>query len=393
MTWTFGDFMVYATGNRFWFYFSLLGTGMAPAFMFHFVCALVRSAGHKAWIILVYTASAALALSSPLALFYPLIKGFVDGPYWNIVYFAVLVPFFLSVTAMVMGAMRRAQSLDERNRLWYILLAIIIAVITGLTDLVQILGVPVLPLGHMGCVVYSSVLAIGVYKHRRAYDVLAEMKMKVQALSEMATGIAHEIRNPLGSIKGAATLLARELKRIDMPDAQEYAELIIEESERLNNILANFQHFTKPVKLEKEPLSINQAIEKTMRLAEVDKEKMRIRLELSEDLPMIAADVSALKQVFLNLIRNAAEACDEGCELVVRTEFRPPRIVITFADNGRGVPQDIIGHIFEPFFTTKTRGMGVGLAISRSIIQAHGGVIEARNLSPHGTEFSIVLPA
>jgi signal transduction histidine kinase len=245
----------------------------------------------------------------------------------------------------------------------------------------------------MGCVVYSSVLAIGVYKHRRAYDVLAEMKMKVQALSEMATGIAHEIRNPLGSIKGAATLLARELKRIDMPDAQEYAELIIEESERLNNILANFQHFTKPVKLEKEPLSINQAIEKTMRLAEVDKEKMRIRLELSEGLPMIAADVSALKQVFLNLIRNAAEACDEGGELVVRTEFRPPRIVITFADNGRGVPQDIIGHIFEPFFTTKTRGMGVGLAISRSIIQAHGGVIEARNLSPHGTEFSIVLPA
>jgi PAS domain S-box-containing protein len=191
MTWTFGDFMVYATGNRFWFYFSLLGTGMAPAFMFHFVCALVRSAGHKTWIILVYTASAALALSSPLALFYPLIKGFVDGPYWNIVYFAVLVPFFLWGIVLVFRAIKGSQSEDDRSRLLYVLAAAGIAVFTGLTDLVQVLRIPLPPLGHLGCVVYSSVLAVGVFKHRQAYDILAETlrdsEEKYRAIAETAT--------------------------------------------------------------------------------------------------------------------------------------------------------------------------------------------------------------
>jgi len=393
MTWTFGDFMIYATGNRFWFYFSLIGTGMAPAFMFHFVCSLVDPGKHVFWLRSVYAVAAVLALSSAAVALHPSIRGFVDGPQWNIVYLAFFVPYFLAGISMLIQAIGRSESADERNRLRYILMAIIIAVLTGITDLVQILGVPFLPLGHAGCVVYSSVLAIGVYKHRRAYDVVTEMKAKVQALREMAAGIAHEIRNPLGSIKGAAILLAGELKGSGKSEAHEYAQIIIEESERLNNILVNFQHFTKPVKLQKEPLSINRVIEKTIRLAEVERGNIKMRLDLSEDLPMVSADGSALKQVFLNLIRNAAEACDDDGELVISSEYHHPGVRIRFTDNGRGIPQDLIGHIFEPFFTTKTRGMGVGLAISRSIVQAHGGDIEARNMVPRGTEFSITLPA
>ncbi len=107
---------------------------------------------------------------------------------------------------------------------------------------------------------------------------------------------------------------------------------------------------------------------------------------------MIQADPSSMKQVFLNLIKNAEEACGSGGELVIKTEYIPPSAKITFSDNGPGIPPEMIHRIFEPFFTTKSAGMGVGLAISRRIIEAHNGKIEVSNILPKGTKFSIILP-
>lgn len=190
MTWTFGDFMIDATGSRFWFYFSLVGTGMAPAFMFHFVCVFV-GARRRPWLILVYSLSASLALSSPVALISRPVREFVDGPFWNILYLTFLVPFFVWGMAMVVSALRKSQSEAERSRLRYVLAAAGIGVLTGMTDLVQILGISLPPLGHLGCVVYSSVLAIGVFKHRQTYDILAETlrdsEEKYRAIAETAT--------------------------------------------------------------------------------------------------------------------------------------------------------------------------------------------------------------
>jgi two-component system nitrogen regulation sensor histidine kinase GlnL len=233
---------------------------------------------------------------------------------------------------------------------------------------------------------------MGVFKHRKTYDVLAQMRMKLDALSEMAADIAHEIRNPLGSIKGASNLLANELKSLNQPKIQEYHTIITEEIERLNNILTNFQDLTKPLKIEKDSVSMNEVIQKTVKLVKMGIQNLDIRLELSTNLPMIQADASSLKQVFLNLIKNAAEACGSGGELEIKTACDPPWIKITFSDDGPGIPPELVNRIFEPFFTTKARGMGVGLAICQRIIQAHNGRIEINNRLPKGTQFNIFLP-
>jgi len=211
-------------------------------------------------------------------------------------------------------------------------------------------------------------------------------------LNEIAAGIAHEIRNPLSSIKGAFILLSNELKNLNHRKSQEYADIITEEIERLNNILINFQYFTRPLKIEKEPVSINEVIRKTVKLTEIDTLNIRIRLDLSGNLPVVKADASSMKQVFLNLIKNASEACSQNGELIIKTEYTPPWIKISFTDKGHGIPPESIDHIFKPFFTTKPAGMGMGLAISQRIIQAHNGRMEVNNILPKGSQFSILLP-
>jgi signal transduction histidine kinase len=393
MFWNLGDFMAYFTGKRFWFYFSLIGSGMLPAPAFHFICTLVMPERKATrWIVPAYFFSVLLALSSLLAMFHSGFQHFVDSIYWNIYYYVLLVPFLLSGIVMLFNVIKRTKSEDEKSRLRYILIATIIGVFAGLTDLVQVLKIPVPRLGHLGSVFYSSILAIGVFKHRTTYDILAQTRIKLEALNEIAAGIAHEIRNPLSSIKGAFILLSNELKNLNHRKSQEYADIITEEIERLNNILINFQYFTKPLKIEKEPVSINEVIQKTVKLTENDTLNIKISTDLSGDLPVVKADASSMKQVFLNLIKNASEACSQNGELIIKTEYTPPWIKISFTDKGHGIPPESIDHIFKPFFTTKPAGMGMGLAISQRIIQAHNGRMEVNNILPKGSQFSILLP-
>ena len=392
--WNLGDAITYFSGNQFWFYLSLIGSGMLPALMFHFINALVLAERKRAnWILTAYLLAGFLAFSSPFALFHPGAKQFIDSVYWNILYLVLLGPFIFAGIVILIAIFNRTKSEEEKSRLRYILIAMIIGVLTGLTDLIQLFKIPIPPLGHLGCFVYSSVLAIGVFKHRRTYDVFVQVRMKLDVLSEIAADIAHEIRNPLSSIKGASNLLANGLKNLNQPKIQEYHTIIAEEIERLNDLLTNFQDLIKPLKIEKDSISVNEVIQKTVKLAEMGTPNLEIKLELSSKLPIIQADASFLKQVFLNLIKNATEACGPGGELEINTASDPPWIKISFSDNGPGIPPELVNRIFEPFFTTKSRGMGVGLAICQRIIQAHAGRIEINNRLPRGTQFNIFLPA
>jgi PAS domain S-box-containing protein len=187
MLWNFGDAIFYFSGNRFWFYLSLVGSGMLPALMFHFINTLVMAERKRAvWIAMAYFFSVFLAFSSPLALFHPGTRLFVDSVYWNILYILLLGPFILAGLVILITIFNRTKSEEEKSRLRYILIVMIIGVLTGLTDLVQLLKIPVPPLGHLGCLIYSSILAIGVFKHRKAYDVFVQMRVELEALSEMA---------------------------------------------------------------------------------------------------------------------------------------------------------------------------------------------------------------
>lgn len=393
MFWNFYELMNHFYVEVFWYYFALICSALIPTLMFHFIITLVRPARkNTTWITLAYAFSCLLAFISFSAIFNPRLQNFIQGTYWDIFYFVLFSPFFLGGIIMLVNAIYITKSNDERNRLLYILAADIIGVITVFTDHVQTLKIPVPPLGHLGSVLYSSILAIGVYKHRTYYDILAQMRMKLEVLNEISMGIAHEIRNPLSSIKGAAKLLSDHLKERSNPQDIEYFTIIKDEIERLNNILTNYQFFTRPIKIEKELISLNEVIQKTVKLVEIDALHIKIQLDLSEDVRMIQADAVSMKQVFLNLIKNAADACDPDGELIIKTEYIHPWVKISFSDNGIGIPQGYLNRIFEPFFTTKTKGMGMGLAICQRIVLAHGGKIEVNNILPKGTRFSILLP-
>ena len=391
--WNFGDFMSFFTHHRPWFYLSLIGSGMLPALMFHWIYTFVNpERTWTPWVIPAYASSGFLAFSSPLAIFQPFVREFVDSVIWNVLYLILLGPFIAASIILLVRAMEQARSGDEKSRLRYILAVVIIGVFTGLSDLVQILEVPIPPLGHLGCLVYSTILGVAVFKHQEDFDLFVQMRLKLDDLSQMAAGIAHEIRNPLTSIKGASSLLRDNLKRAADPNCQDYCNLITEEVDRIDHILDNFRYFTRPLKIEPDHISINEVIQRTVKLAEVGTLDFRIKLDLSNNLPMLEADASLMKQVFLNLIKNAIEACGSKGEVVIKTEKKAPLVIVSFSDNGPGIPPQLLTRIFEPFFTTKATGMGVGLSITQRILQAHQGRIEVNNLSPRGTRFSLFLP-
>jgi len=402
--WNFCDFMVYISGQPlwppagagsigFWKYISVVGSGMAVAFVFHFANALAKSVQkNRYWITIAYAVSSFLAFSSPGALFHPGIKRFVDGVGWNILFAVLLVPFLMWGIILVLRSALRSESADEKNRQLYIFAALVITIFAGLTDLVQKLNIPVPPLGHIGSVIGPSILVVGVLRHRKAYDVLAQAQMKLDMLSDVAKGVTHEVRNPLSAIKGLVNLQANYLKKLDTEKIVEYQGILSEEIQRMEMILTGFQDFSKPLELERESIDLNNLMEKTFKLVILDPLNVWITLDLSPGIPTVQVDPSLLRQVFLNLIKNASEACGEEGKLEIRTEHSSSLIKISFTDNGPGIPEEILDRIFEPFFSTKETGIGLGLSIVRKIMDAHGGHIEIANMSPEGARITLVLP-
>jgi signal transduction histidine kinase len=392
--WTFGDFMDGGAKNTSWFYFSLIGTGFVPALMFHFITALTGWTNVRGWIKASYILCAPLALASLMALWNSGIRHFVDGQVWDVLFLVSLSSFYLAGMIILARAIKRAKSWSEASRYRYVLAALSIGCLFGsinvLWDYKPLdLGSP---LGHLGTVIYSSVLAISVFRHRAAYDLVAEMRMKLDVINELAAGIAHELRNPLSSIKGAANLLWEKSENPNLQESREYLNIISEEVERLDSILTNYRGLIRPINIEREPVLVNNIIEKTVALMKMNGSGPRIELSLSPNVPFCRSDPQTLRQVFINLIKNAQEACGSESVLRISTNHVPPSVIITFRDSGKGIPPEILSRIFEPFVSTKANGMGLGLAICRRLIDLNEGTIEAEN-ETGGAKFTIHLPA
>lgn len=242
---------------------------------------------------------------------------------------------------------------------------------------------------HFAAVVESSKL----YEKMRERDRLA-------ALGEMAAGLAHEIRNPLGAIKGAAQCL--DPKALPREDA-EFIEVIVDEVNRLNGVVTAFLDYSRPLKQNFGPTDVNEVVTRTMRLIQNDvPRQITIREELGEGLPRVDGDAEQLKQVLINLVQNAIQAIgDQPGEIVLRS-LRPERfgdfrsaeqVELQVSDNGPGIPTDQQPNIFVPFFTTKQKGTGLGLAICQRLVKSHGGAISVQSRSGEGSTFLIRLPA
>jgi two-component system, NtrC family, sensor histidine kinase HydH len=239
-----------------------------------------------------------------------------------------------------------------------------------------------------------------VVENSKLYEKMRE-RDRLAALGEMSAGLAHEIRNPLGAIKGAAQCL--DPKKLPGEEG-EFVEVIVEEVNRLNGVVSAFLDYARPLKQNFGPTDLNEVITRTVRLIQNDVPKnITLKVELEPDLPKVDADAEQLKQVLINLVQNAGQALgDKPGEITLRTvkpeRFGEPRfsaeqIELHVIDNGPGIPADQQLHIFVPFFTTKQKGTGLGLAICQRIVKNHGGVITVQSRSGEGSTFIVRLPA
>jgi len=247
----------------------------------------------------------------------------------------------------------------------------------------------------------------GVVLVLRDLSRVKELEAQVQrsdrlaALGVLAAGVAHEVRNPLVGVRAAAQLMEREPGF--PPNLQEFTGIIIREVDRLNRLVGDLLAFAGRAPLRILPCNVNQVVEEALRLEESALLTGGITVVRRYDpaVPEVAADPERLLQVFLNLIRNGAQAMAGGVgELQLRTRFErvAPQCggraaaVIEVSDRGPGIPPEIQAQVFNPFFTTKDGGTGLGLPISLRIVEEHGGAIEVHNERGQGTTFRVLLP-
>jgi len=223
---------------------------------------------------------------------------------------------------------------------------------------------------------------------------------RLSALGQLSAGLAHEIRNPLGAIKGAVEILQEDYPT-GHPKAEFYA-ILLKEVERLNDVLTNFLSFARPVTPHLAPLDVRSVLTALEGLTSGQARAQRVQIFTSfhQGPSRVMADETLLKQAFLNIMLNAVEAMPSGGDLAISTRLspagatgdRPEWVEVVFDDTGLGVQEEDLGRIFDPFFTTKRDGTGLGLAITHRIIENHHGTIRVTSQRGKGTTFVVTLP-
>jgi signal transduction histidine kinase len=249
----------------------------------------------------------------------------------------------------------------------------------------------------------------------------------------MAAGLAHEVKNPLGAIKGAAQLLEELDGAVQAdPSSRDFIGIILEEVNRLDRVVGSFLDYARPHAGNPIPLDINAAVKRTLQILSSQRtdDEIDVKLELSEPMARVKIDPEQFRQVLINLMQNAIQAMDGRGRVTVSTSLRRlarapwtsavqsergavPRtdgsapaiarrglpdeavelVEVSVKDTGPGISQKVKNYLFIPFFTTKEQGTGLGLAISQSIVQNAGGTIDVQSQSGAGTTFTIVLPS
>jgi two-component system sensor histidine kinase HydH len=255
---------------------------------------------------------------------------------------------------------------------------------------------------------------------------------RLAALGSMAAGLAHEVKNPLGAIKGAAQLLEEVGAPSDDAAAREFVGIILEEVNRLDRVVGSFLDYARPHAGNPIPVDMNAAVRRTVQIlsSQITDGAIDVQLALSEPIPRTRIDPEKFRQVLMNLMQNAIQAMDGRGKITVSTAVRrsprarmpsfdggpaprrslidddgaPPAagagwakpaelVEVGVRDTGPGIAPKVLRNLFIPFFTTKSQGTGLGLAISQSIVRNAGGMIEVQSQPGAGTTFTIVLPS
>jgi signal transduction histidine kinase len=231
-----------------------------------------------------------------------------------------------------------------------------------------------------------------IYRDMSLKDKQIMQAEKMAAIGELAAGIAHEIRNPLGIITGSAETVR---KHQDQKIREEMTKYILEESQRINGLIGTFLNFARP----KEPNLVNcdlrEVLEKTLLLLSPQARTLGVEIEkeISQKLLQVSIDPDQMRQAFTNLGVNALEAMPHGgiLKITVLKNARD-KVLVQFSDTGKGIPKEVAAKVFDPFFTTKEGGTGLGLSIAHRIITQHRGEINVEGEEGKGTTFTIILP-
>jgi len=241
----------------------------------------------------------------------------------------------------------------------------------------------------------EGIIALRAQERRKLEEKLHQTE-RLAALGEMVAGVSHEIRNPLGIVRSTAELLH---SRLEQERKKRLADIIVEESTRLNDILTEFLDFARPKTPRISSCRLEDVLERNLRVIEADCEQKGVRIEReygTGDYSM-EADADLVYRALVNLLSNALQAMPDGGFLRVKTRLingdpLSPQVELCVEDSGCGIPEGQMKKIFNPFFTTREKGTGLGLAIVRGIVDTHHGDIELRSRPGEGTTAVLRLP-
>jgi len=247
-------------------------------------------------------------------------------------------------------------------------------------------------------------LRIQTRRYRQTAEQLAEANAQLRqaeeavrrsdrlaALGQLSAGLAHELRNPMGTVKASAEILARTVSA-ENEVAREMAGFITSETDRANSLITRFLQFARPLELRQDKADLAQTLDRAVAMVEREAPGIAIYKNYDPDIAPFPFDAELMERVFYNLALNAAQATPAGGAITVKTRAAGPVAEISVIDRGSGIDPAQMGSIFNPFFTTKPQGVGLGLAIVSKIVDEHGGKIAVESEPGKGSVFRVLLP-
>jgi two-component system sensor histidine kinase HydH len=259
----------------------------------------------------------------------------------------------------------------------------------------RLLGVTISPIRRGTEKISGAICLLTDLTELAALQQQIQLKESLAAVGELSAGIAHEFKNALATISGYAQMISAEAGTGELAES---AERILEQTRNITHVVTEFLKYARPLEITSEPVALDAVVERLV--CEVAEAMPQVRIRFEGPIGSVAGDEGLLRQAFLNLARNAAEACvgaANGGRVLLRGELAQHEETytqrVTIFDNGPGIAPATMPKLFRPFFTTKAKGTGLGLAVVQKIIVQHGGRVDARNRTEGGAAFIVTLPA
>ena len=288
------------------------------------------------------------------------------------------------ISGQILGVVEIAQDLSEDYKTIFQIQILVIITSTLLMGVLFVVLVFVVKRGE-------GIIQRRAMERLRLKERLAHAE-RLSSLGEMAAGISHEIRNPLGIISSSAEMLKKKIAKVDPQNT--FPDIIVEEASRLNSIITDFINYAKPRAPNMAPCRVEEIIDRNLTVLEAQNNEKgyTIKRNYQDELPDIMADSTMMYQSFLNILLNAMQSMPEGGRILVEVNSNDHRVTIHFDDEGQGIPPENMNKIWDPFFTTKDQGTGLGLGIVKNIIESHGGSIQIVNRPVSGARVTVELP-